>query len=235
MKPSIYFVIGDIHGEAQRLKQLHRDIFVHRENHYGSLPATLIHLGDYVDRGQDSYAVIEHLMHLEKNPPENLSIINLKGNHEAMMLRAEANKKSIKYYQWLKNGGREALQSYKRRGYNSVIQRHLDWVSSLPVIHHDEDNKLIFVHAGLNNNTYPHDGEAYYLWTRSPDFFDCSRWNNPALAGITVIHGHTPTDDFKPEIRGNMQRLNLDTGACYGGPLTAAVIEDGKVMSFLTR
>jgi serine/threonine protein phosphatase 1 len=38
------------------------------------------------------------------------------------------------------------------------------------------------------------------------------------------VHGHTLTEDGVPELRPN--RLNLDTGACFGGPLTAAVFDD---------
>ena len=40
-----------------------------------------------------------------------------------------------------------------------------------------------------------------------------------------IVHGHTPIDAATHY--GN--RVNLDTGAGYGDPLTAAVFEDGKV------
>ena len=235
MKRSIYYVIGDVHGEAERLEQLHSDILRHHKKYSNTPNATLIHLGDYVDRGPDSYGVIEYLICLETNLPEYLSMINLKGNHEVMMMSAHAKPESLKYQHWIENGGREALESYKRRGFNSVTESHLDWISSLPTIYHDKENRLIFVHAGLNNITFPHDGDEYYLWTRSPEFFDSDSWNNPALEGVTVIHGHTPTDTFEPEFSKNTQRLNIDTGACYGGPLTAAIIENGMVVSFLKR
>jgi serine/threonine protein phosphatase 1 len=38
------------------------------------------------------------------------------------------------------------------------------------------------------------------------------------------VHGHTPLSGGAPDLRGN--RLNLDTGAVFGGPLTAAVFDD---------
>ena len=40
--------------------------------------------------------------------------------------------------------------------------------------------------------------------------------------GVTVVHGHTPHDE--PEI--GQYRINLDTGACFGGNLTCAVLTD---------
>ena len=46
--------------------------------------------------------------------------------------------------------------------------------------------------------------------------------------GRLIVHGHTPTDDGEPDLRIN--RLNIDTGAVYGGPLTAAVFDEDETM-----
>jgi diadenosine tetraphosphatase ApaH/serine/threonine PP2A family protein phosphatase len=46
--------------------------------------------------------------------------------------------------------------------------------------------------------------------------------------GVVVVHGHTPAE--KPEIKPN--RINIDTGAVLGGPLTCLVLE-GKDWRFL--
>ncbi len=48
--------------------------------------------------------------------------------------------------------------------------------------------------------------------------------------GCVVVHGHTPTKDRLPEVRVN--RVNLDTGAVYGGTLTCAMFE-GRRVAFL--
>ena len=42
--------------------------------------------------------------------------------------------------------------------------------------------------------------------------------------GRLIVHGHTPLQTDLPDQRHN--RLNLDTGAVYGGPLTAAAFTD---------
>ena len=43
-----------------------------------------------------------------------------------------------------------------------------------------------------------------------------------------VVHGHTPVEaaTFTPN------RINLDTGACFGGPLTAVLIEGAEATIF---
>jgi serine/threonine protein phosphatase 1 len=48
-----------------------------------------------------------------------------------------------------------------------------------------------------------------------------------------IVHGHTPTRTGMPDLREN--RLNIDTGDVYGGPLTAAVFvsEQRNPISFI--
>ena len=230
----IYYVIGDIHGEFDRLKQLHSDISDYHKTWFNRRRKIIIHLGDYVDRGLNSFEVVEWIMKKEQNSSINETIINLKGNHEEMMCKACKSFQSPDFLHWMKNGGRETLESYFKHGYDKPPKAHLDWMSALPTYFQDIDNKLICVHAGLNPNTFPNDGEIYHLWTRSDDFLDVEKWINPALEGMTVIHGHTVTENFSPEISINRQRINVDTGACYGGDLTSAVYKNGHVIDFLS-
>ena len=66
------------------------------------------------------------------------------------------------------------------------------------------------------------------LWIREPFLSD------PRDHGLYVVHGHTPLETGLPELLPN--RLNLDTGAVFGGPLTAAVFDDTAVgpIAFIT-
>lgn len=59
------------------------------------------------------------------------------------------------------------------------------------------------------------------LWIREP-FLSSRLWH-----GALVVHGHTPTATRAPDVQAN--RVNIDTGACFGGPLTAAAF--GSVQS----
>ncbi len=53
------------------------------------------------------------------------------------------------------------------------------------------------------------------IWIRDPFLRD------PRDHGVVVVHGHTPVT--APEVRAN--RIDIDTGAVYGGPLTCLVLE----------
>jgi serine/threonine protein phosphatase 1 len=85
---------------------------------------------------------------------------------------------------------------------------------------------LLFVHAGIRPGVpLAAQTETDLVWIREP--FLSYREPHPWL----VVHGHTAVD--VPEHRGN--RVNIDSGAAYGGPLTAIVIEDGKVHVLTSR
>lgn len=240
MTGRIYYAIGDVHGEHERLFTLHEAIEAHWKAFAGGRPATVLHLGDYVDRGPDSRGVIDYLIMLQSKPDlrKEISIVCLLGNHERMMLDAVEDGEHQKLMQWLMNGGEATVESYRRHAPQGsqlteiVPREHVAWLKSLPLQHLDREANLLFVHAGVLPDKYPKGDEEVFLWTRSPKFMNDSKWPaNPELDGLTVVHGHTPTDDYEPYASG--RRVNLDTGACYGGPLTAAVFMDGKPPEFL--
>lgn len=231
-EPATVYAIGDVHGEAARLRRLHRLIFDLHALEFADAPMRLIHLGDYVDRGPDSAGVIDILMALETEPV--CDVISLKGNHEQMMLDALNAARPAAQDLWMRNGGDATLESYRSRGDDGVPEAHRGWIATLPVLHVEDEQKLIFVHAGIDVRTYPDVSEEVCLWTRSAEFFDTANWTRPALNGWRVVHGHTPTEDSFPDIVGShSQRINLDTGAVYGGRLTAGVFAPGAPVRFL--
>ena len=69
------YAVGDIHGEVELLRAL-----------LGKLPHEasdrFVFMGDYVDRGPDSWAVVEELIHFSKQR----ECVFLLGNHESMFL-----------------------------------------------------------------------------------------------------------------------------------------------------
>lgn len=225
----VIYAIGDIHGEADRLRRLHQLIEERHAFEWAKHELKIIHLGDYVDRGPDSYDVIEAIMELQDRGIAQ--IISLRGNHEQMMLNAC---NSSAWQTWLANGGDDTMRSYKNAGFDAVTHKHLEWLQSLPLIHVEKEQKLIFVHAGISPETFPHEREEIYMWTRSESFFNTDSWNNPALGGWTVVHGHTPTSDFFPEESGReTKRINIDTGAVFGGRLCAAIFAPGRRVRYI--
>ena len=206
------YAIGDIHGCLDKLERL-----VERcRSDANDAPPKFVFLGDAIDRGPDSRGVVEYLMDFRRRHPDHA--ICLCGNHEDMALHAIDDPAQVD--QWVvRNGGRQALASYGVSGPAELPRDHVAWIRALPT-HHD-DGLRFFVHAGIDpsrplNFQDRHD----LLWMREPFLSD------PRDFGRFIVHGHTPLKDGKPDLRTN--RVNVDTAAVLGGPLTAAVFEDGR-------
>jgi serine/threonine protein phosphatase 1 len=237
MSSRIYFAIGDIHGEVRKLAELHAAILDRIA--FEKIPAAIVHLGDYVDRGPDSCGVIDRVMALEQRfaDDDGLEVVSLMGNHEQMMLHAIDQNPSWGNESWLSQGGRETLWSYlggrplNEQWREAIPKAHISWIRNLPDLFRDKEQKLAFVHAGIDPRIFPDCPDQIRLWTRSDRFFNTHEWpDREELSGLTVIHGHTPRG-VEPEVEG--RRINIDTGACYGGPLTAVMLKDGEDPEFL--
>jgi serine/threonine protein phosphatase 1 len=242
MSDRVYYAIGDVHGEAERLKKLHDFIVEDIARH--NAPACVIHLGDLVDRGPDSRGVIETVMAFEHRQTDALQVRTLYGNHEEMMVEAVVKPGYDAIRHWAGNGGYAAMRSYAAAAgkdietmsvsemLDVIDMKHIAWLRRLPTIHKDEARKLVFVHAGIDPRTYPNCKEEIHLWTRSPIFFNDERWpKRPELDGLFVVHGHTPNERL--EVERQPRRLNIDTGAVFGGALTCAVLAPGEQERFL--
>ena len=217
------------------LTALHDAITANHGLRFRDHAAVIVHLGDYVDRGPDSRGVIEKLMTLqaEASCADDLEVICLKGNHEQMMVDAIDDGGRSKQSHWMMNGGLATLQSYAcEEGEYGVDQAHVEWLRDLPNIHIEHERGLVFVHAGIAPAQFPNCPEEVRLWTRARAFTNDAAWpEREELAGLRVVHGHTPTDDWRPE--ETERRINVDTGACFGGALTAAVIAPNRPVEYL--
>lgn len=224
---TIYCAIGDIHGELDRLKDLHRQVRAYAAEMFPDSALLFIHLGDLIDRGPDSRGVIDYLMEFEASTTPRP--VTLRGNHEQMMIEAHdgLDTQSAAWKVWTRNGGAETMGSYAGET-PLAVARHLAWLESLPTVHEAPEAGLVFVHAGIDPDLFPDCGDRIRMWTRRKEFMDPRCWTAPALRGLRVVHGHTPTDDFRPELAGDGRRLNIDTGAVYGGQLTAALLRPGE-------
>jgi len=70
------YAIGDLHGEVSLLRQLLLILPYHEQD-------TLVFLGDYMDRGEDSIALVRELLQLSR---EHERTILLRGNHDSEWL-----------------------------------------------------------------------------------------------------------------------------------------------------
>jgi serine/threonine protein phosphatase 1 len=95
------YAIADLHGRLDLLEMALAKITNHAE-----LPATLVTLGNYVDRGPDSRKIMERLM--GGLSQEGWRLICLKGNHEDIMWQT-CRRKVPDCEWWLSNGGGATL------------------------------------------------------------------------------------------------------------------------------
>jgi serine/threonine protein phosphatase 1 len=225
-------VVGDIHGRFDLLMEL--------DSLLVDLPeeAPVIFVGDYIDRGEDSRAVLELLSQLGDTHLRKL--VCLKGNHEQMCL-SFLDDPATNGRAWIRNGGLQTLASYGvsgvgpgsgakdlRRARDALAMamgdRLIDWLSGLPLIW--QSGNVAVVHAGADPckplNAQP---SQALLWGH-PDFTKRIRDD-----GQWVIHGHTIVDE--PIIENG--RIALDTGAYATGRLTAALLDKGGLEFRQTR
>lgn len=226
------YAIGDVHGCLDLLLGLEGKIFKDASESENNL---LIYMGDYIDRGPDSYGVIEHLM---SQPPTGFRRICLKGNHEDLMLRFVGNPASAQ--SWLKFGGRQTLLSYgaqyenissldpKSRKTRFLLERilpeeHLEFLGSLP--HVVELKRFFLAHAGVNpTKSLSSQSVRDILWGRT-EFLQ-----TPQAYEKDIVHGHYVVEHAAQTVG----KVSIDTGAYASGKLTAAKLDFNGAVEFLS-
>lgn len=224
--PAPIYAIGDIHGQREMLEEALERIAAD-----GGPDAQVVFLGDYVDRGPDCRGVLDLLI---EGQAAGKNWTCLMGNHDRMfaMFMEDYPRNDARLlvgYHWLheKIGGVQTLASYgvevperarihevHEEARAAVPERHREFLAALPS--HHEQGELLFVHAGIRPGVpLEAQTEDDKIWIRH-EFLDDTR-QHPWL----VVHGHTHVPSA--EHRGN--RVNLDSGAGFGRPLSAAVFE----------
>jgi serine/threonine protein phosphatase 1 len=206
-------IIGDIHGCSNALAELLPLIEDRAES--------FVFLGDYIDRGPDSKGVIELILSFRQRHPKTITLM---GNHE-MMLLEYLNGHDEDFF--LSAGGMETLASYgfsPNTGPESVAAQlpseHLEFFNELPILW--EDRHGYYVHAGLEPGVHPsRQAAACCLWIRDEFIRSMHRFDKPVIFGHTVFK--------KPLVQRN--KIGIDTGAVYGGRLTALLLPEREFIS----
>ncbi|APG48966.1 metallophosphoesterase family protein [Phaeobacter porticola] len=213
-----FYVIGDVHGcddlLAQLLEQLDPGVPV-------------VCLGDYVDRGEQSSAVLRRLM----AQPE---VTALMGNHESMLLDFLRDP-SANAAAWLRSGGLQTLASFdvggiSERSSEMALKKAADtladamggemieWLRNLPLS--CQFGNVFVAHAGADPGApVTTQSRQALLWGHREARL------TPRSDGVWVVHGHWIVSE--PIVEEG--RIALDTGAFATGRLTAAELRPGSV------
>lgn len=208
--------IGDIHGCSKTLEALLDKLGPGKGDE-------VVFVGDYVDRGPSSSAVIERLISLQ----DDVNAVFLRGNHEALMLGYID---YGEYDAWAMNGGVMTLNSYLDDERQLAIPAaHIEFLRETQLFYDTPD--FFFVHAGLDprmtisENLSAYD-EDVFLWERSHLRARTIAWEK------TVVCGHTPVE----EPVNDPLLINIDTGCVYfahpgRGRLTAVKLPEREFVS----
>lgn len=210
-------VIGDVHGCHDLLLLLLARL-------RAKVPAALpVLVGDVIDRGPGSRAVLEYLA------AAGDGVVVVRGNHEQMMIDfLDAPTRNGE--RWFRNGGLQTLDSFgirvshqtpgeqdlldTRAALQTALGSTLEsWLRRLPLWW--RSGNVVVTHAGADPRTrIGHQNPRHLLWGH-PGFGVREREDR-----LWIVHGHTIVR--KPVMGAGI--ISVDTGAYTTGLLSAALI-----------
>ncbi|WP_103348634.1 polynucleotide kinase-phosphatase [Amycolatopsis sp. CA-128772] len=217
-------VIGDVHGCAAELEELLAELGyadgVHPDGR------TAVFVGDLVDRGPDTPGVLRRVMAMASSG----NALVVCGNHEQKLVRALHGRKVN-----VAHGLAESLEQLaaETEEFRRAAHEFCDGLIAHYVL---DGGKLVVAHAGLPERYHGRasgrvrsmalygdttgETDEYGLPVRLP-------WARDYRGSAMVLYGHTPT--LEPEWVNNT--MCLDTGAVFGGKLTALRYPEREVVS----
>jgi hypothetical protein len=216
---SAVHVIGDVHGELEKLRDLLRGAeLIDTTETWSGGDSTLWLMGDLVDHGPDGIGAVALVMRLQQQAARSGGRVQvLLGNHDALLLAAHrfgtrpipGQDETFQDY-WQESGGQEA-------DLERVTPDHVRWLSSLPGMALEGDHLLTHADAlfytrygqsiALVNQAMTEvlQGDDAASWLRLLEefgehraFVDATTGADRATAfldefgGRQLVHGHTP-------------------------------------------
>jgi hypothetical protein len=222
-------IVGDIHGCLDTFEALLRKV------EYTSSDL-LVSCGDLVDRGPNGPEVV--------NLTRELGAICVKGNHEDKLVRYFRHEQKVACNPGTKN----PMKKYGARDYAQFLrytEDQVEWMERLPnwvevipgwlVVHagfdtrplENQDPKVIQRVRYLDKDTgrMPKSGTPFTQPANSVHW--AQLWQGPQ----NVVYGHIVNRLDSPTIHEGkgFTTYSIDTGACFGGNLTALVLNEGIV------
>lgn len=237
-EPGPFDVIGDLHGCAEELRALLTQLGWERhelpepESPWGPEcwrhPAgrRAVFVGDLVDRGP----LVLDTLRIVRNMRTAGTAYCVAGNHDVKLLRWLGGKQvQVKHGLEQSIAGLEGLAGQDR----AAIASFLDSLVSHYVF---DAGRLVVAHAGLREEMHGRGAGAvrefclYGETTGETDEFGLPiryNWAAEYRGRASVVYGHTPV----PEAEWLNNTINLDTGAVFGGKLTALRFPERELVS----
>jgi protein phosphatase len=229
-------IIGDIHGCYEELTTLLTQLGYTQEASNGDGRQTTVFLpppgrkavflGDLVDRGPDSPAVLRLVMQMVAAGHAYC----LPGNHDIKLLR-KLRGKDVQ----LTHGIAETLEQLEKE--SAEFRQHVAKFLDALVSHYVFDGgRLVVAHAGMKEEMQGRgsgkvrDFALFGETTGEVDDFGLTvryNWAADYRGSATVVYGHTPI----PEPEWLNRTINIDTGCVFGGKLTALRYPEKELVS----
>lgn len=217
-------VIGDIHGCYFTLRELYEKI----KKKYPDIE--IYQTGDAIDRGAFSREAVSFII--------DNNIKQVLGNHEQMAIDYFKNPNSIFAKAWVYNGSLQTLYSYKN--YPEVLIKHIEYFQNLPLYYNLSD--CFISHAGISKEFVDKfdlsflndDSQLKEFAERIKLDEEGILWARDRLINIGKLQvvGHTRMSE--PYYDKSSNALYIDTGAIGGNMLSCAIIEDNKILEFIS-
>lgn len=217
-------IVSDIHGCIEEFEELIQIV------KYNKKSDRLILLGDLIDRGPNSLAVVQKARRM------NLECVM--GNHE------------YKFLKWWKSSNSRADVYDRHDFYNQLTDEDINYIFQMPTYIKLENN-IVIIHAGVKPGIAISDQEKndlmYLRYADSKQQFISLKkiskigkeaagahfWTEFWRGPESIIYGHnvhSMTDPLIEEVSPGVICYGLDTGCCFGGRLTAMILETKEII-----
>lgn len=227
-KKTRIIAISDVHGHKELLEALIAKIDLKEED-------VLIILGDFINRGIDSYETYQYVRTLD----ERKNTYVLKGNHESFIQRYLEDETIIgglldflkkDYYETVVHSvvrsKKACIHDYTSEDLYNLFYGHdvVNYFKSRPIYLETDDH--IFVHGGYDKS-----------FTKDHDYLKYDHFNEKSdVQEKTVIVGHWPASNLRTDKATNLPYINQEkniitidggVGVKTIGELNAFIIENG--------
>lgn len=226
-------IIGDIHGCFEEFHELTKKLGYDWTSGYPIHPdgRLLGFVGDLTDRGPHSLKVIEVIWKLVI---EEKKAYYVPGNHCNKLYRYFlGNKVQIKHGLETTDAEYKTLDNSHQR---KTRQKFIELYEQNPLYQVLDNGKLVIAHAGIREDYIGQKNskvKTFVLYgditgEKHPDGSPIRRdWAKKYKGSAIICYGHTPVKE--PRVIGNT--YNIDTGAVFGGHLTALRYPEMELVS----